>query len=84
MLILCNKSIHPRPYAGKKKVILAEARLGIGMARAGLGSARLGSTEDSLGHRVALDLAGAGDDAIKGQWHAPCTPTGKLSHNAPR
>ena len=44
MLILCCKSIHPRPYGGKKQVILAEARLGIGLARTGLGSARLGSS----------------------------------------
>ena len=29
-LILCSKTIHPRLYGGKKNVILALARLGIG------------------------------------------------------
>ena len=48
MLILLNKSIHPRPYGGKKQFILAPARLGFGWARTGLGSARLGSSWPGL------------------------------------
>ena len=44
ILISLNESTHPRPHGGNKKLILADARLGIGWARTGLGSTRLGSS----------------------------------------